>query len=432
MCLRIGNFVAIDPNGNITSKTASGVTTRFFFDIRDQLGEVRQGASVLGRYGYDYQGRRILKIGDDGRRQYSYDQLSVVTEADQVNSTVSKYDYGMDQLVRLDNRNEGRSFFHLDGLRSTVSLTDGAGGSRQSIFYDAWGNERDRIGSSANNFTFTGHEFDEETGLIYAKARFYDAEVGRFLTQDPVTGDTGEPPSLHRYTYAHSNPTVFLDLYGLQAEEINGEQNQETVEDNALVRGIDRLFGPLFEQRIPDPNDLSWRAYRWLRDMAGGKSARQIIVEEVKQTIPLSDTIDPDFEQKKELLEKGVETVEHLEKAREIQESLQEQLQDPDPKVVGEGSDGNVRFSEPKANLDPDAESHSGKVEESFKVQQFPGGEFRDERGRFARDPNKPAPSRLVIGLSSAQVHLATRITRPRSRNSSKKLNPKRGPARPC
>jgi YD repeat-containing protein len=91
-----------DPNGNTTSKTASGVTTNFSFDIRDQLGEVRQGGNILGRYGYDYDGRRILKIGDDGRRQYTYDQLSVITEADQVNATVSKYDYGMDQLVRLD------------------------------------------------------------------------------------------------------------------------------------------------------------------------------------------------------------------------------------------------------------------------------------------------------------------------------------------
>jgi len=104
---------AYDPNGNTTSKTWGGVATNFFFDIRDQLGEVRQGTSILGRYGYDYEGRRILKIGDDGRRQYTYDQLSVITEADQVNNTVSKYDYGMDQLVRLDKRGEGRSFLHL-------------------------------------------------------------------------------------------------------------------------------------------------------------------------------------------------------------------------------------------------------------------------------------------------------------------------------
>ncbi|MGH9461947.1 MAG: hypothetical protein ACRD1X_12060, partial [Vicinamibacteria bacterium] len=46
-----------DANGNTTSKTADGVTTSFLFDIRDQLGEVQQGVSILGRYGYDYDGR---------------------------------------------------------------------------------------------------------------------------------------------------------------------------------------------------------------------------------------------------------------------------------------------------------------------------------------------------------------------------------------
>ena len=69
---------AYDPNGNTLSKTKAGVETRFLYSIRDQLGEVQQGASILGRYGYDYDGRRILKIGADGRRHYTYDQLSVI------------------------------------------------------------------------------------------------------------------------------------------------------------------------------------------------------------------------------------------------------------------------------------------------------------------------------------------------------------------
>jgi RHS repeat-associated protein len=205
-----------DPNGNTLTKTKNGVATEFLYDIRNQLGEVQQGASVLGRYGYDSEGLRILKIGDDGIRRYTYDQLSVITEANQLNATVSKYDYGMDQLVRLDNQSEGRSFFHLDGLRSTVGLTNDAGGSRQSTFYDAWGNERDRVGASANNFTFTGHELDEETGLVYAKARFYDSNTGRFLNQDDLLGDPGVPPSLHRYSYSMSNPVRFIDRDGRQ------------------------------------------------------------------------------------------------------------------------------------------------------------------------------------------------------------------------
>ncbi len=238
---------AYDRNGNTTSKTSGAVTTDFLFDIRDQIGEVRQGPSILGRYGYDYDGRRILKIGDDGRRQYTYDQLSVITEADQVNATVSKYDYGMDQLVRLDSRGEGRSFFHLDFLGSTVGLTDTAGAARQSIFYDAWGNERDRIGSSANNFTFTGQELDEETTLVYAIARFYDPEIGRFLNQDPLMGRLNVTPSLNRYAYAFSNPLVFLDPDG-----------RETLRPGRLEpRGEEFIFTEAIGVRATDDSSTS-------------------------------------------------------------------------------------------------------------------------------------------------------------------------------
>jgi hypothetical protein len=98
----------MNPNGNTLSKTKSGTTTEFLYDIQNQLGEVGQDTNVLGRYGYDSEGLRILKIGDEGLRRYTYDQLSVVAEANQSNATVSKYDYGLDQLVRLDDNTEGQ------------------------------------------------------------------------------------------------------------------------------------------------------------------------------------------------------------------------------------------------------------------------------------------------------------------------------------
>jgi RHS repeat-associated protein len=211
-----------DPNGNTLTKAKGGVTTTFLYDIRNQLGEVQQGANVLGRYGYDSEGLRILKIGDDGVRRYTYDQLSVITEANQTNATVSKYDYGMDQLVRLDNQSEGRSFFHLDALGSTVNLTTEVGVARESIFYNGWGRERERVGSTTNRFTFTGYESDRETSLFYAKARFYDPDVGRFLSQDAFLGDVSEPPSLHRYFYALSNPLKFIDLTGFAGIQVTG------------------------------------------------------------------------------------------------------------------------------------------------------------------------------------------------------------------
>lgn len=45
---------------------------------------------------------------------------------------------------------------------------------------------------------FTGHQYDVETGLAYARARYYDSEVGRFISRDSFEGAVGDAPSLHR------------------------------------------------------------------------------------------------------------------------------------------------------------------------------------------------------------------------------------------
>src|SRR5262245_2463661 len=68
-----------------------------------------------------------------------------------------------------------------------------------------------------NPFAFTGYQWDAEAGLYYAKARYYDPAVGRFITQDSNTGDITDPPSLHRYAYAHNRPTAHVDPSGHQS-----------------------------------------------------------------------------------------------------------------------------------------------------------------------------------------------------------------------
>jgi RHS repeat-associated protein len=61
---------------------------------------------------------------------------------------------------------------------------------------------------------FTGYLKDPESGLYYAKARYYDPATARFTTEDPEAGKDLEPPSLHRYLYAYANPTVYVDPTG--------------------------------------------------------------------------------------------------------------------------------------------------------------------------------------------------------------------------
>jgi RHS repeat-associated protein len=212
-----GTSFTWDDNGNQLSKTTAGVTTENRYDLRDKLVEVVQGPSTLGRFQYDADGRRNLKIGEEGLRHYVYDQTSLLAEYDSAGLLKAKYDYGSDRLISLARPgDEGRRYFSLDGLRSVVNLTNDDGLTVASYHLDAWGNFRfpDELTQSANRFAFTGHIFDTETGLYNAKARYFDPKLGRFLTQDSYFGQIDEPPSLHRYLYGYANPTTFIDPTG--------------------------------------------------------------------------------------------------------------------------------------------------------------------------------------------------------------------------
>ncbi|MCB1605239.1 MAG: RHS repeat-associated core domain-containing protein, partial [Xanthomonadales bacterium] len=63
-----------------------------------------------------------------------------------------------------------------------------------------------------------GYQKDNDTGLYYANARYYDANTGTFLREDPLFGNIENPPSLHRYNYAYANPTYYTDPTGQYGE----------------------------------------------------------------------------------------------------------------------------------------------------------------------------------------------------------------------
>ncbi|MDA8021083.1 MAG: toxin glutamine deamidase domain-containing protein [Thermoanaerobaculia bacterium] len=203
-----------DANGNQVSKTRDGTTTTFLYDVLDRLAEIQRDSASLETYLYDYQGMRVRKSGPSGTVRYVYDDTSVLMETDASGATVAKYEYGPDRLLSLAHATEGRRYYLFDGLRSVVGLMRPDGALQARYKYDAWGNLREEVGDSANRFGFTGYERDEETGLYYAKARFYDPETGRFLSEDPFSGFPQTPPSLHRYLYGYQNPTVYWDPDG--------------------------------------------------------------------------------------------------------------------------------------------------------------------------------------------------------------------------
>lgn len=54
------------------------------------------------------------------------------------------------------------------------------------------------------------------TGLYFYRARYYDAEVGRFTTKDPIGFEGG----MNLYNYVEGNPVIWTDPYGLESQEL--------------------------------------------------------------------------------------------------------------------------------------------------------------------------------------------------------------------
>ena len=206
-----------DANGNRTSKLQDGVLWTYIYDARDLLVEVRRDGVLVERYHYDAERRRIRKAGSGQLIRYVWDGDRVLLETDDFGNTIARYTYGADRLLSIEHAAEGRGFYLFDGTGSPAGIVRTDGALRVRYEWDAWGNLRRSAGDSANPFGFTSHQLDEPTGLYYAGARYYDPELGIFLTEDPLLGDTETPSSLHRYLYAYANPAVYWDPDGLES-----------------------------------------------------------------------------------------------------------------------------------------------------------------------------------------------------------------------
>ena len=103
-------------------------------------------------------------------------------------------------------------YYHTDHLGSTRLVTDENRNIVAAATYHPFGGLSAEEG--LKDYLYTGKEKDA-TGLYYYGARYYDPDVGRFLTRDPLKGDIFNSQSLNRYTYCLNNPLKYTDPSGL-------------------------------------------------------------------------------------------------------------------------------------------------------------------------------------------------------------------------
>jgi RHS repeat-associated protein len=134
-----------------------------------------------------------------------------------------KYDIALDPLWNGEFEQEAEpfakeeiAFYQCDHLGTPQELTDHEGKVAWSAQYEAWGQAKEAISEAAykagmrNPIRFQGQYLDEETGLFYNRYRYYDPNMGRYISRDPI----GLLGSLNAHAYA-PNPTEWVDPLGL-------------------------------------------------------------------------------------------------------------------------------------------------------------------------------------------------------------------------
>ena len=108
------------------------------------------------------------------------------------------------------------TWIHTDHLGSPIAGRDAAGETTWEQAYAPWGERQAVAGmpQAPAGVGYTGHVYDEQVGLIYAGARWYDPEMGRFISPDAVRFSATRVSQFNRYAYANNNPASYVDPDG--------------------------------------------------------------------------------------------------------------------------------------------------------------------------------------------------------------------------
>ncbi|MFP5393639.1 MAG: RHS repeat-associated core domain-containing protein, partial [Gammaproteobacteria bacterium] len=280
-----------DAHGNVVEKLI-GKHTKMRFEwnaahqmVKSVVARNSSDAVQTVRYFYDPFGRRIGKRDAFGTTRFVWDGNRLQCETRGSHDRTYVYDTGtfvplaqLDNLVRCDATvtHSSISYLQTDHLGTPREVTSSAGDVLWTAQYRTWGTVCSVVTASAPEtlssddavmalqpIRFQGQYFDEETSLHHNNFRYYDPDIGRFISVDPI----GLAGGLNNFRYA-PNPTTWIDPLGLKCE---GHSAPQTDGNSANGKSSGRSFWPrqtTFEEitvyprdDIFDPNLVTeWRA----------------------------------------------------------------------------------------------------------------------------------------------------------------------------
>jgi RHS repeat-associated protein len=246
-----------DDYGNLTKKIQGSTSYSYAYDGENRLIRVeKKSGSILASttsFDYDPFGRRIkrsvLKAATQTINRYIYDGDNILYEydgTDQLARRITHYPGSIDTPIAY-NTNTSAYFYFNDALGSVNYITGQDGTTVAEYSYDSFGSPtKTRLGSMPQPYSYTGREYDSETGLYYYRARYYDPKIGRFIQRDPIGFAGGD---VNLYGYVQNNPVNWRDpsgKSGIPGAIIGGISGAAGGFTSGLINGDGSLTGAVF------------------------------------------------------------------------------------------------------------------------------------------------------------------------------------------
>lgn len=227
-----------DARGNLIRKTSAAGTVEYRYNIFNQLIAAQTPQHGLVEFQYDALGRRILKKSQHREVRYYWNQLELFGEIE----ADEPIEYVFHNFAPVATLRKGQIYYyHTDHLGTPLEMTDERGRLVWKGDYVTLGRCRGQ-GEVVNRLRFPGQWEDEETGLHFNVFRYYDAEVGRYVTVDPIGYDGGD---WNLYRYVENDLINLLDRLGLGEVLPCDEKLGEAIRKQAnLFYGTSTKDGP--------------------------------------------------------------------------------------------------------------------------------------------------------------------------------------------
>lgn len=194
--------------------SGAGLTYSYHYDAFNRMSSFGNGAGGTTTYSYNALGQRTSKSGPSGTFGYLYGPNGLLLSETAQNGTVIGSDY-----VWLNGQPIGLMrgcsiyFIHDDHIGRPDTVTNASG----NIVWQAANLASDRTVTTNTigglNLFLPGQYYDAETGLYYNNARYYNAQMARYMESDPI----GLAGGLNTYLYALGNPIGIIDPTGLDS-----------------------------------------------------------------------------------------------------------------------------------------------------------------------------------------------------------------------